>query len=143
MATAPNEISTFPDGTETLLIVDDEDAAPAHPQDRIHDQGLQRHQRMQWPGGDRDPRRPGAHDPRGAPGHQHAGGLRRGRPEDIKATRADLPVLIISGHINAETRNILEHLGQTDVVSKPYRLDELGRRLRNMLGESPVAKARA
>jgi DNA-binding response OmpR family regulator len=52
-------------------------------------------------------------------------------------------VLIISGHISAETRNILEHLGQTDVVSKPYRLDELGRRLRNMLGESPVAKARA
>ena len=55
----------------------------------------------------------------------------------IKARRPELPVLILSGHINAESRNALEQLGQTEFISKPYRLDELGRRIRYMVGDDP------
>jgi DNA-binding response OmpR family regulator len=48
----------------------------------------------------------------------------------IRATRPELPVLIVSGHITAETRTEMERLGQREFMSKPYTLDELGRRLR-------------
>jgi len=143
VATAPSELSSFPDGTETLLIVDDEDALRHILRTAFTTKGYSVVSACNGLE---------AIEILGDPAHTiHAVLLDINMPgasgvdvlKSIKATRADLPVLIISGHINAETRNILEHLGQTDVVSKPYRLDELGRRLRNMLGESPVAKARA
>jgi PAS domain S-box-containing protein len=55
--------------------------------------------------------------------------------KSIREKRPQLPVLILSGHLSAETRDYLEEIGQTDYLSKPYRLDELGRRLRTMLGD--------
>jgi two-component system OmpR family response regulator len=61
----------------------------------------------------------------------------------IKAHRPELPVLVLSGHISAETRIVLEHLGQTDALTKPYRLDEVGRRLRYLIGDKPQVPATA
>ena len=54
----------------------------------------------------------------------------------IKAKRPQLPVLIVSGHITAETRIELGKLGQREFMTKPYSLDELGRRLRKLLDQS-------
>ncbi len=56
----------------------------------------------------------------------------------IRAGRPNLPVLVISGHIAPEVRSEFELLNQRDFVQKPYRLDEVGRRLRSLLD---VAKA--
>jgi DNA-binding NtrC family response regulator len=47
--------------------------------------------------------------------------------------RPDLKVLVLSGHLTAETKAKFELLGQKDFVNKPYTLDELGRRLRQLL----------
>ena len=54
----------------------------------------------------------------------------------IKAKRPHLPVLILSGHITAETRIELGKLGQREFMTKPYSLDDLGRRLRKLLDQS-------
>lgn len=59
--------------------------------------------------------------------------LRRIRPE----TKA----LIISGNITPEVRRELNGLGQHDFLPKPYQLDELGRRLRAILGEPSASAA--
>ena len=50
----------------------------------------------------------------------------------IRACRPDLPVLIISGHITPEVRAEFQKLNQRDFVQKPYRLDEVGRRVRTL-----------
>jgi CheY-like chemotaxis protein len=143
VATAPSELSTFPDGTESLLIVDDEDALRHILRTAFTRKGysvtsagngLEAIEILDDPAHKVDAVLLDINMP-GASGVEVL--------KAIKANRPELPVLIISGHISTDTRNLLEHLGQTDVVSKPYRLDELGRRLRNMLGESPVAKVGA
>ncbi len=53
----------------------------------------------------------------------------------IRACRPSTKVLIISGEITPEARKDLEALGQHDMISKPYRLDDIGRRLRSILGQ--------
>jgi nitrogen-specific signal transduction histidine kinase/CheY-like chemotaxis protein len=50
----------------------------------------------------------------------------------IRACRPELPVLIISGHITPEVRAEFQKLNQRDFVQKPYRLDEVGRRVRTL-----------
>jgi len=51
----------------------------------------------------------------------------------LATCRPNLKVLVLSGHLTAETRAEFELLGQKDFVNKPYTLDELGRRLRQLL----------
>ena len=50
----------------------------------------------------------------------------------IRACRPNLPVLILSGHITPEVRVEFQNMNQRDLIQKPYRLDEVGRRLRAM-----------
>jgi DNA-binding NtrC family response regulator len=58
----------------------------------------------------------------------------------IRVCRPDLRVLVISGHITPEVRTEFQQLNQRDFVQKPYRLDEIGRRLRKLFDEgSPKA----
>jgi two-component system cell cycle sensor histidine kinase/response regulator CckA len=52
----------------------------------------------------------------------------------IRAVRPNLPVLVLSGHITPEVRVEFQNLNQRDLLQKPYRLDEVGRRLRTMFG---------
>jgi PAS domain S-box-containing protein len=59
----------------------------------------------------------------------------------IRATRPRLPVLVISGHISPETRTEFQKLSQRDFVQKPYRLDDVGRRLRTLLDAVAAASA--
>jgi len=59
----------------------------------------------------------------------------------LRAGRPNLPVLVISGHIAPEVRSEFELLNQRDFVQKPYRLDELGRRLRALLDHSKANRA--
>ncbi len=48
----------------------------------------------------------------------------------IREARPKLPVLIISGHITPEVRVEFQNLHQHELIQKPYRLDDVGRRLR-------------
>jgi nitrogen-specific signal transduction histidine kinase/ActR/RegA family two-component response regulator len=54
----------------------------------------------------------------------------------IRACRPNLPVLVISGHITPDVRTEFQQLNQRDFVQKPYRLDEVGRRLRALFEKS-------
>lgn len=54
----------------------------------------------------------------------------------IRTTRPNLPVLVISGHITPEVRAEFQQLNQRDFVQKPYRLDEIGRRLRKLFEQT-------
>jgi PAS domain S-box-containing protein len=51
----------------------------------------------------------------------------------INQRRPHVKVLVITGHLTAEARAEFEGLGQKDFISKPYTLDELGRCLRRLL----------
>lgn len=51
----------------------------------------------------------------------------------IKARRPELKVLMLSGHLTAEARADFEQLGQRDFINKPYTLGDLGLRLRKLL----------
>jgi CheY-like chemotaxis protein len=51
----------------------------------------------------------------------------------IRICRPELKVVVISGHLTAEARGDLEQLGQRVFMQKPYKLDELGRQLRAVL----------
>jgi two-component system cell cycle sensor histidine kinase/response regulator CckA len=53
----------------------------------------------------------------------------------IKAMRPQLKVLVMSGHLRPEARAEIERLGENCFVHKPYTLDELGRRMRGVLGK--------
>jgi two-component system cell cycle sensor histidine kinase/response regulator CckA len=55
----------------------------------------------------------------------------------IRVCRPQLKVLVISGHITPETHAELVQLGQRDFVQKPYRLDEVGRHIRRLLETVP------
>jgi PAS domain S-box-containing protein len=65
----------------------------------------------------------------GATGLQVMKALRQRRP----ATRA----LVVSGHITPEVRTDFHCLGQRDFMQKPYTLDDMGRRIRRLLDASP------
>jgi CheY-like chemotaxis protein len=54
----------------------------------------------------------------------------------IRACRPNLPVLVLSGHITPEVRVEFQNLNQRELIQKPYRLDEVGRRLRTMFEKS-------
>ncbi|MDI1250408.1 MAG: PAS domain S-box protein [Lacunisphaera sp.] len=56
----------------------------------------------------------------------------------IKATRPGLKVLVVTGHLTLHSRAEFEQLGLKDFVMKPYTLEELGRRLREVL-DAPKA----
>ena len=51
----------------------------------------------------------------------------------IRAVRPNLKVLVLSGHITPAAREEFEQLGHRELLQKPYRLEELGRQLRQML----------
>jgi PAS domain S-box-containing protein len=57
----------------------------------------------------------------------------------IRTCRPSTKVLIISGHITPAVRVEFEKLGQRDFLQKPYRLNDLGRHLRALL-DSPVTQ---
>lgn len=52
----------------------------------------------------------------------------------LRRIRPETKVLVISGNITAEVRREMNSLGQDEFLPKPYQLDELGRRLRRVLG---------
>ncbi len=58
----------------------------------------------------------------------------------IRTCRPDIPVLVISGHISPEVRSEFQKLNRCDFVQKPYRLDEVGRRLRKLFEQSAAAR---
>jgi PAS domain S-box-containing protein len=51
----------------------------------------------------------------------------------IRVCRPDLRVLVVSGHISPEIRAEFEALNQREFLQKPYKLDDVGRRLRKLL----------
>lgn len=55
-----------------------------------------------------------------------------------RATRPEVPVLVVSGHVSPTARLEFEKLGQQDFVQKPYKLEELGRRLREVIDRAPT-----
>jgi PAS domain S-box-containing protein len=56
----------------------------------------------------------------------------------IRICRPALKVVVISGHLTSAARAEFEQLGQRSFIQKPYRLDEIGRHLRALLeGETP------
>jgi DNA-binding NarL/FixJ family response regulator len=56
----------------------------------------------------------------------------------IRNVRPNVKVLVISGHITPDARKELEALGQRDFIQKPYRLDDIGRRLRTIIGSRTI-----
>lgn len=55
----------------------------------------------------------------------------------IRICRPRLKVIVVSGHITPVARAEFEQLGQRYFVQKPYKLDELGRQLRQLL-DAPI-----
>jgi PAS domain S-box-containing protein len=51
----------------------------------------------------------------------------------INQRRPSVKVLVLTGHLSAEARAEFEQLGQKNFMSKPYTLDQLGRSLRRLL----------
>ncbi|HEY3757938.1 MAG TPA: PAS domain S-box protein [Opitutaceae bacterium] len=51
----------------------------------------------------------------------------------IRAHRPQLKVLLVSGHLGPDARAQIENLPGVDFLPKPYGLDELGRRIRKVL----------
>lgn len=59
----------------------------------------------------------------------------------LRRIRPETKVLVISGNITAEVRREMNSLGQHEFLPKPYQLDELGRRLRAVLGLASASAA--
>ncbi|HVU33143.1 MAG TPA: PAS domain S-box protein [Opitutaceae bacterium] len=57
----------------------------------------------------------------------------------IRVCRPRLKVMVVSGHISPAARSEFEQLGQRYFVQKPYKLDELGRQLRHLLDAPLIA----
>ncbi len=55
----------------------------------------------------------------------------------IRICRPRLKVVVVSGHITPAARAEFEQLGQRYFVQKPFKLDELGRQLRQLLDTNP------
>ncbi len=58
---------------------------------------------------------------------------------NIRRLRPDTKVIVISGNITPETRQELTSLGQKDFIPKPYSLEDLAFRLRELLDRKPQA----
>jgi PAS domain S-box-containing protein len=56
----------------------------------------------------------------------------------IKACRPTLKVLVVSGHLSQEVRADFERLGQHNFLTKPYTLDDLGVTLRKILDNNKL-----
>lgn len=54
--------------------------------------------------------------------------------QTMRRIRPETKVLVVSGNASSEVRKELAALGPHEFLSKPYQLDELGRRLRSVLG---------
>jgi two-component system cell cycle sensor histidine kinase/response regulator CckA len=133
---APNE--TFPGGTETVLIVDDEESLRALLTTALTRKGY----RTMTASSGLDAIEIIGDTTRqfdlvlldlnmpGATGVEVLKILRICRPQ--------MKVLVVSGHITPAARAEFEQLGQRDFVQKPYRLDELGRTLRRLLDARPA-----
>jgi two-component system cell cycle sensor histidine kinase/response regulator CckA len=140
-AAPPVAMMDFPGGTETLLVIDDEEplrdllskaftrkgygivtAANGH-----HAIDLISDTKQHFDAVLLDLNMPGAN------GLQVLKVLRLCRPYT--------KVLVVSGHITAEVRAEFKTLGQEDWLQKPYALDEIGRRLRTMLDTVPARAA--
>jgi len=52
----------------------------------------------------------------------------------VRRVRPDAKTIVISGNITPDVRRELNALGQNEFLPKPYQLEELGRRLRTILG---------
>jgi CheY-like chemotaxis protein len=120
----------FPGGTESLLVVEDEpplrmllEVALARKGYQVASasDGLEAIERL----ADRANRFDGVLLDLNMPGANGVEVLRV-----IRATRPELQVLILTGHLTPEARTEFEHLGQKEFLKKPYTLDELGRHIR-------------
>jgi DNA-binding response OmpR family regulator len=58
----------------------------------------------------------------------------------VKTTASNIPILVITGHANQETRNELSRLGVSDILDKPFNLDELVTMVRKVLDGPPFKK---
>ena len=126
----------FPDGTESLLIVDDEKSlrtllATALTRKGYHTltaaTGLEAIELISDPAKQFDAVLLDLNMP-GASGIEVL--------KIIRICRPSMKVLVLSGHISATARAQFEQLGQRYFVQKPYKLDELGRHLRSLLDAS-------
>jgi PAS domain S-box-containing protein len=61
--------------------------------------------------------------------------------KNIRRLRPDAKVIVISGNITPETRRALAKLGQSDFIPKPYSLEDLAFRLREALDRKAGAVA--
>jgi len=123
----------FPGGTESILVVDDEaplrmllEAALTRKGYKVScaADGLEAIEKIATPGADYqavllDLNMPGAN------------GIEVHRV--IRATRPDLKVLVLTGHLTPDARTEFESMGLHTFVRKPYTLEELGRALRAVL----------
>jgi len=59
----------------------------------------------------------------------------------LRRLRPEAKVIVISGNITPDTRRELNTHGQPEFLPKPYQIEELGRRLRTVLGSGKAASA--
>jgi PAS domain S-box-containing protein len=55
----------------------------------------------------------------------------------IRLCRPQLKVLVVSGYVTADVRTSFEALGQRDIMQKPYALADIGQRIRSLLDVAP------
>ncbi len=128
----------FPGGTESLLIVDDEDPLRVLLAQAFKQKGYRTvtaangHEAIDIIGNTTRPFDAVLLDLNmpGATGLQVLKVIHLYRPQ--------LKVLIVSGHITPEARAEFHQLGQRDFIQKPYTLGEVGRRVRSLLDERPT-----
>ncbi len=138
-AALPPPSLEFPGGTETLLIVDDEEPLRDLLSRALSRKGYQVVTASNGPGAiDLISDTTRAFDAvlldlnmPGANGIQVLKVIRLCRPQ--------AKVLVVSGHITSEVRAEFRALGQDDWMQKPYALDDVGRRLRTLLDRAPKA----
>ncbi len=58
----------------------------------------------------------------------------------LKSERPTTPVLVVSGNLTTEVRRELGEMGQREFLGKPYKLDELGRRVRALFSATQSIK---
>jgi CheY-like chemotaxis protein len=130
--------SEFPGGTESLLIVDDEESlrsllAASLSQKGYHAltaaSGLEAIELISDPARHFDAVMLDLNMP-GASGLDVLKIIRLCRPK--------LRVMVISGHLTSAARADIERFGQPVMIEKPYRLDDVGRSLRQMLDARPA-----
>ncbi|MES2697461.1 MAG: PAS domain S-box protein [Verrucomicrobiota bacterium] len=136
-ASVPPSPTEFPGGTESLLIVDDEESLRAllstaltrkGYRTRTAASGLEAIEVLSDPSQGFDAVLLDLNMP-GASGVDVL--------KIIRICQPRLKVVVISGHLTAEARAEFEQLGQRAFIQKPYRLDDLGRQLRGLIETKP------